>query len=281
MKCIEKIRWPLAWLAVLAVAGESLTALAQPPATPMQQPAALQQTGTAAAATPQFQPTPEQMGDSLMAHQRYQAAIDAYKNAPRDSSEAWNKMGVAYQLLYNTDDAARCYQAAIKLDPKNSVYMNNIGSVYMARKLYATAEKAYRKASKLDPHSALIQKNLGTALLAQRRYKKGWEAYQAAIALDPDIFDHSTSVRIENPGSIQDRGAMNYYMAKGCVRAGMNIRAVEYLRMALNEGFTTPKKIIADSEFAALHNVPAFQEMLAAQGVYLTDPNVVHPTIRQ
>jgi len=24
---------------------------------------------------------------------------------------------------------------------------------------------------------------------------------------------------------------MNYYMAKGCVRAGMNDRAIEYLRM--------------------------------------------------
>ena len=37
-----------------------------------------------------------------MARQRYQAAIEAYKKAPRDSAEAWNKMGVAYQLMFNT-----------------------------------------------------------------------------------------------------------------------------------------------------------------------------------
>ena len=43
---------------------------------------------------------------------------------------------------------------------------------------------------------------------------------------------------------------MNYYMAKGCVRAGMTERAIEYLRMALNEGFTSPKKLTADNEFA-------------------------------
>jgi hypothetical protein len=72
-------------------------------------------------------------------------------------------------------------------------------------------------------------------------------------------------VRVENPASVQDRGAMNYYMAKGCVRAGQNERAIEYLRMALNEGFTSPKKIAADGEFAALRDVPAFQQMLAAQ----------------
>jgi hypothetical protein len=54
-------------------------------------------------------------------------------------------------------------------------------------------------------------------------------------------------------------------MAKGCVRAGMNDRAIEYLRMALNEGFTSPKKIVADSEFAALRGIPAFDQLLAAQ----------------
>ena len=85
------------------------------------------------------------------------------------------------------------------------------------------------------------------------------------MAIDPEIFEHTNNVRVENPASVQDRGAMNFYMAKGCVRAGMNDRAIEYLRMALNEGFTSPKKIIADSEFAVLRDVPAFQQMLAAQ----------------
>jgi hypothetical protein len=58
---------------------------------------------------------------------------------------------------------------------------------------------------------------------------------------------------------------MNFYMAKGCVRAGMNDCAIEYLRMALNEGFTNPKKIEADTEFAGLKDLPAFQQLLASQ----------------
>jgi tetratricopeptide (TPR) repeat protein len=214
---------------------------------------------------PQFKPTPEQVGDSLMAHQRYQAAIEAYKQAPRNSAEAWNKMGVAYQLMFNVDEATKCYQMALKLNPKDSVVINNLGTIYVSAKQYSLAEKSYRKALKLDPKSALIHKNLGTALLAEHKYKKGWEAYQAALALDPQIFEHSNTVRIENPASVQDRGAMNFYMAKGCVRAGKTDLAIEYLRMALNEGFTNPKKIIADEEFAALRDVPAFQQLLAAQ----------------
>jgi tetratricopeptide (TPR) repeat protein len=143
--------------------------------------------------------------------------------------------------------------------------LNNLGTIYDSQKEYRSAERMYRKALKYDPQSALIHKNLGTDLLAQHKYKKGWESYQAALAIDSQIFDRNGSPRVENPASVLDRGAMNYYMAKGCVRAGMNDRAIEYLRMALNEGFTNPKKIVADSEFASLRGLPAFEELLAAQ----------------
>lgn len=231
-------------------------------------------------ATPSFKPTPEQVGDSLMVHQRYQAAIETYKTAT-PTSVLWNKMGIAYQLMYNINDAERCYQTAIRLDPKNATAINNLGSVYMARRDYGRAQKSYRKALKMDGQSALYLKNLGTALLADRRYKKGAEAYQNALRLDPKIFDHNTSsVRVENPASLQDRGAMNFYMAKSCVKAGMLKRAVEYLRMALNEGFTTPKKIMADAELASLRDEPDFQRLLESQGVYLT-PITAHAPVQQ
>ena len=219
----------------------------------------------APATAPKPNATPEQIADSLMAHQRYQAAIEHYKKAPRDSAEVWNKMGVAYQLMFNLDEATRCYLQAQKLDPKNAVVLNNLGTVYVTEKQYSRAEKTYRKALKLDPKSALVHKNLGTALLAEHKYQKGWQEYQNALADDPEIFKSNNTVRVENPASVQERGAMNFYMAKGCVRAGQMERAVEYLRMAINEGFTTPKKIADDEEFAGLRDVPAFQEMLAAQ----------------
>ncbi len=209
--------------------------------------------------------TPEDMGDALMARQRYQAAIEAYQKALNRTAELWNKIGIAYQLMFNQEAAMHCYQSSLRLDPKNAHVLNNLGTIYDAEKEYSNAERMYRKALKLDPKSALINKNLGTNLLAQHRYKKGWEAYQTALQLDPNIFRNNDSPRIQNPASLEDRGAMNYYMAKGCVRAGMSDCAIEYLRMALNEGFTSPKKIAADGEFAILKGLPAFQQLLASQ----------------
>jgi tetratricopeptide (TPR) repeat protein len=212
------------------------------------------------------EPTAEQVGDAMMAHQRYQAAIEAYKKVRDPSAEVFNQMGIAYQMMFNLTDATRCYEQSLRLQPHNTDVMNNLGTVYDSLKEFGPAERMYRKALKLQPKSALIEKNLGTNLLAQHHYKKGWEAYQAALAIDPEIFQGSVSLRVDNPASVQDRGAMNYYMAKGCVRAHQNDRAIEYLRMALNEGFTNPKKIEADSEFAGLHGLPAFDQLLAAQG---------------
>ena len=219
----------------------------------------------AAGQTPLKPMTPEEKGDLLMAQQRYQAAIEAYRKVEPRSADVWNKMGIGYQLMFNQEEASHCYQASLHMEPKNARVMNNLGTIYDSEKEFGNAERMYHRALKVDPKSALIYKNLGTNLLAQHRYKKGWEAYKAALQIDPDIFTSSTSPRVQNPASVEERGAMNYYMAKGCVRAGMNDCAIEYLRMALNEGFTSPKKIEADSEFAGLKGVPAFRQLLAEQ----------------
>ena len=74
--------------------------------------------------------TPEELGDSLSAHQRYQAAIAAYGKAPQMTAAIWNKMGIAYQMMFNSKDATRCYQESLKLDPRNSQVLNNLGTVY-------------------------------------------------------------------------------------------------------------------------------------------------------
>jgi tetratricopeptide (TPR) repeat protein len=122
----------------------------------------------------------------------------------------------------------------------------------------------YRKALRLDPDSAVILKNLGTNLLAQHKYDQGWESYKTALVRDPHIFDNRVIPHVDHPGTVQERGAMNYYMAKGCARAGQSDRAIDFLRRSLNDGFTSPKKIQADSEFAVLHGNPAFDQLLAA-----------------
>jgi len=210
-------------------------------------------------------PTPEELGDSLAGHQRYQAAIAAYSKAAEMTPTIWNKMGIAYQMMFDLRDALRCYNASLKLDPRNATVLNNLATVYDSLKQYGDAERYYRRALKIDPGSALLLRNFGSNQLAQHKYKKGGEAYQSALAIDPQIFQTHSGASVQNPASNQDRGAMHYYMARGCVSAGNPECAIQNLRLALNEGYTNPRKIASDSNFASLRELPAFQQLIAAQ----------------
>jgi tetratricopeptide (TPR) repeat protein len=210
-------------------------------------------------------PTPEQIGDSMSVRQRYQAAIAAYNKVSPMTAVVWNKMGIAYQMMFDVKDAIRCYNTSLKLDPRNAQVINNLATVYDSQKQFSQAEKLYRKALKIDPQSALIHRNLGSNLMAQHKYKKGSESYRAALAIDPHIFNSHTGASVQNPASAQDRGALHYYMARGCVSAGNPECAIQNLRLALNEGFTNARKIATDQSFASIRELPGFQQLIASQ----------------
>ena len=220
-------------------------------------------TPSAAAARPV---SPEELGDSLVYHRRYQEAIAKYDAVSPKSAALWNKMGIAYQMMLNLNDAERCYKESLSLNPRDANVFNNLGTVYESQQNYRRAEKMYHKAILADPKSAIAFKNLATSLMAQRKYKKGRQADAQALALDPEIFAKSDDfLKVDNPASAHDRGAMNYYLAVDCARAGQTACALEHLRMALNQGYTSASKVASDSNFASLSGDPAFQALLNEQ----------------
>lgn len=216
-----------------------------------------------AAPVPAVELSAEEKGNIFFAEDRYQAAIEAFKQVNPPTGNAWNKMGISYQKMYNVDEARKCYEAARKLEPSNVNYLNNLGTAYAGLKQYINAERVYRKALKIDPKDALIYKNLGTLYVTLGKLPKAKKAYDEARALDPTIFVTQGHLSIEEPTNIHGRGAMNYMMARSCVQAGMTDCALEHLRASINEGYTTTKKVEADPDFKPLLNVYAFQQMIA------------------
>jgi tetratricopeptide (TPR) repeat protein len=243
-----------------ALAGIPRLMTAQAPEKSLVDPGSIAQSSTSIRAD---QPTPEQIGDSLAARQHYQAAIASYGKSPEMTATIWNKMGISYQMMFNSKEALRCYKESLKLNPRNAQVLNNLGTVYASTKEYGQSDKLYHKALKFEPRNATILKNLGTNLLTEKKYNKGWEAYQQAISIDPQVFSDHGSPKVENPASVQERGAMNYYMALGCARSGYTDCTLQYLRAALDEGFISRKKVASDAEFASMRENPAFQQLLA------------------
>lgn len=222
--------------------------------------------GPIAPGSPAEKLTPEQRGDILMARKMYREAIDLYQECPKDSAVIWNKIGIAYHQMLDFDNARRHYEKAYKLNSRYAEAINNLGTIYYARKKYGKATSLYRKALKITPDSASIYSNLGTAYFARKKYKEAAESYQTALRLDPEVFERRSSygVLLQERG-VAERAKFHYYLAKTYAKAGMNDRALLYIRKALEEGFKEKNKLQEDPEFSALRDLPEFQQLLALE----------------
>lgn len=209
--------------------------------------------------------TPELRGDLAMARQQYIDAIAAYREAPANDAETWNKLGIAYHHLFAMDEARRDYMHALRLRPKYPEALNNLGAIYYARRSYRKAEKYYLKALKLDPKQPSIYSNLGTAYFADRKMNKGMEAYRTAFALDPDIFSGNSPQLVAETLPARDHANQDFCIAKLLAQSGHIPEAIDYLRKALDEGFDDRREIMQDRTLASLRSTPEFSQLMAQQ----------------
>jgi tetratricopeptide (TPR) repeat protein len=209
--------------------------------------------------------SPELRGDLAMARQQYLAAIEAYREAPADSAEVWNKLGIAYHHLFAMDEARRNYERALHLRPNYAEALNNLGAVYYAKHSYHKAEKFYKKALHLDPHAASVYSNLGTDYFAERKINEGIDAYRTAFTLDPQVFADSSPALVSESLPARDRAQQDFCLAKLFAQSGHYDRAIDFLRRALNEGFDNRKAILQDQTLASLRSTPEFTELMTEQ----------------
>ncbi len=207
----------------------------------------------------------ELRGDLFVARRQYLDAIAAYEKAPQDSAVIANKIGVCYHHMFDTVDARKNYQRAIRLNSHYAEAINNLGAIYHSEKNYREAQRLYKRAIKLNPNSPLFYTNLGTSYFFEGNSRKGAEAYSKAYALDPQVFEQNNVARIEEASSTKDLASVNYVLAKTYAQAGRNDRALLYLRKAIAEGFSDRKRLMNDRELASLRDTPEFAQILSLQ----------------
>ena len=221
------------------------------------------------AASPGTQPTgtlitPEMRGDIFMARKMFREAVEVYKEGPSDSAVLMNKTGIGYHQMLDIETARKYYQRAIRLNPEYAEAINNLGTIEYSRKSYRRAINDYKKALRITPQSASIYSNLGTAYFARKNYKEAAAMFQHALDLDPEVFEHRNSHGVLlQERSVEERAKFHFYLAKTYAKAGMNERALMYMRKAIEEGFKERKKFQEDPEFAQMQKLPEFQQLLA------------------
>jgi Flp pilus assembly protein TadD len=99
------------------------------------------------------------------------------------SAEEWFERAYSFYENKNFDEAIRCYQKAIELEPDLDAAHNNLGIVFRHLKRYDEAETAFRKAIELNPDYAQAYSNLGILLKNLKRYDEAETAFRKAIEL--------------------------------------------------------------------------------------------------
>jgi tetratricopeptide (TPR) repeat protein len=210
--------------------------------------------------------SPEMRGDIFMARKMYREAIEAFGEGPANDPILKNKTGIAFHQLLQLDNARKNYEQAVKLKPDYAEAINNLGTVYYAKKSFRRSIGFYKRALKLSPEAASIYSNLGTAYFARKQYVDATDAFQTALRLDPEVFEHHSSYGVLlQERSVEERAKFHYYVAKMYAKGGRNELAIQYLRKALEEGFKEKKKLNEDPEFAALRELPEFKQLLALE----------------
>ncbi len=219
-----------------------------------------------AAPAPLSPVTPELRCDILMARKLYRAAVECYKAGANTSAVMANKTGIAYHQLADMDNARKYYERAVKLSPNYAEAINNLGTVYYARKSYRRAISQYHKALGIRPGFAPFLANLGTAYFARKQYALASTTYVQALSIDPDIFERrSTQGASVQDQTVEERAKYHYYVAKTYAQAGINDRAIQYIRKALEEGFKDREKFFKEPEFMALREDPEFKQLMATE----------------
>src|ERR1035437_187454 len=213
--------------------------------------------------------TPELRGDIFMMKKQYREAIDAFREGSNKNRVLLNKMGIAYHQLLQLDNALKSYQQAVKLRKDYVEAINNIGTVYYARKNFRRSISYYQRAIKIAPEApktASIYSNLGTAYFSRKQYALATDAFQSALNLDPEVFEHRSNFDIMlEERNVEERAKYHYYVAKMYAKNGRNELALQYLRKALEEGFKERKLLEKEPEFAALRELKEFKELMALE----------------
>ena len=127
-------------------------------------------------------------GSSLDSLSRVEEAIRCFDQAldldPRYMA-AWTNKGNSLRRLGRHDEAIRCLDKALELDPLCVTTWNIKGICLDCLGRYKEAISCYDQAMELDPHDAAAWNNKGSSLNDMGRYEEAIRCLDKALELDP------------------------------------------------------------------------------------------------
>ena len=99
--------------------------------------------------------------------------------------EAYNNLGIIYQMVGDVDRAFRAYQKSTEINPRYEKGHNNLGILLFLNGRYEEAVEAFQKALAINSNNIESHINLGILFKKKGQWEKAIESYRKALAIDP------------------------------------------------------------------------------------------------
>ena len=127
--------------------------------------------------------------EALPVLERALQRIDAEKTLQSNHLHAmiYNNMGYALMHLGRRGEALTCFDAALRIDPRNFPALTNKGQLLFESEDLHGALECGDRALSVEPHSALAWNNRGRTLHAMGKLDEAQASYEKALAIDPRL----------------------------------------------------------------------------------------------
>jgi len=118
----------------------------------------------------------------------YSKAIQAYQKVIElDPAyvEAYNNLGIIYQLIGDVERASGAYRKSTEINPRYEKGYNNLGILLLLKGRYDEALAAFEKALAVNSNNIESHINLGILFKKKGEWEKAIESYHKALAIDP------------------------------------------------------------------------------------------------
>jgi len=133
-----------------------------------------------------------EMGLALHMSKRFPEALENYEKALAggyNTAALQCNRGVIFKDLRRGGDSIMAFHSAVKMDPANVSYLNNLGAAALEIGLNTEALGCFEEAARQNPKLPTAQNNIGNLLKDRARGMDALPHYRKAMELDPENHD--------------------------------------------------------------------------------------------
>jgi tetratricopeptide (TPR) repeat protein len=187
-------------------------------------------------------------------------------------------LGRAYAGLGRFEDAARVFQAALRLDPRHTGSLNDLGLIELREERLDAARRCFEAVLAIDPEDERALFNLGNTLMRLGEHAKGREALAAfqarkRVLVDVDVSESAARSQPLSPDAHCDLAEAYARAARIEASVGSFVRALQLdpahkrslrgiTRLGIEQGNTEPVRELLEAGLAKSQGDPEITALL-------------------